>query len=177
MHIQCIFRRSKFTSSLFSCEYYFPLIEWPRWKPMDLAKFLMHSCSLSYHFNPHLWQSRIIIIIRSQTHVTHWGLTRECIWRKICGVNERIRGGKTEELKCGNGISKGTLGNFHNGLGEWISGWSREYACRFGTREMVHNFEILRQGRSYRDVTIGEVDHVTLSSRENAVNCKKLIFH
>ena len=26
-------------------------------------------------------------------------------------------------------------------------------------------------------VTIGEVDHVTLSSRENAVNCKKLIFH
>ena len=28
-----------------------------------------------------------------------------------------------------------------------------------------------------RAVTIGEVDHVTLSSRENAVICKKLIFH
>ena len=29
----------------------------------------------------------------------------------------------------------------------------------------------------YWNVTIGEVDHVTLSNRENAVICKKLIFH
>ena len=37
--------------------------------------------------------------------------------------------------------------------------------------------QVINFSNGYVSVTIGEVDQVTLSSRENAVNCKTLIFH